>query len=203
MRAIRTTGACAADRFRVEAEAVRDIALSVSGLMVDKFGGPSAKPYQAGWISRDAHFPKREYSASRGRELYRRGSTPSGSALLHPAWSTFDAPTRGGMHGKSGEIDKPRSVSAAQRSQSRGGRAVFAAEILKHGGKNRFGRFSAREPSADRARRAISDRAASRSLADSSAHPMRRARLITKGEAPVSHDFPHRTSRHDHGLAPY
>ena len=31
-------------RFRVEAEAVHDIALSVSGLLVEKFGGPSVNP---------------------------------------------------------------------------------------------------------------------------------------------------------------
>ena len=33
-------------RFRVDAEVVHDIALSVSGLLVEKFGGPSVKPVQ-------------------------------------------------------------------------------------------------------------------------------------------------------------
>src|SRR5262245_30735091 len=33
-------------RFRADAEIVRDIALSVSGLLAEKFGGPPAKPYQ-------------------------------------------------------------------------------------------------------------------------------------------------------------
>src|SRR5436305_11898236 len=33
-------------RFRLPAEAVRDQALAVSGLLVDKAGGPSVKPYQ-------------------------------------------------------------------------------------------------------------------------------------------------------------
>ena len=34
-------------RFRVDAEVVHDIALSVSGLLVEKFGGPSVKPVPA------------------------------------------------------------------------------------------------------------------------------------------------------------
>src|SRR5262249_51383421 len=33
-------------RFRLSAEAIRDSALAVSGLLVDKIGGPSVKPYQ-------------------------------------------------------------------------------------------------------------------------------------------------------------
>src|SRR5262249_46517537 len=33
-------------RFRLPAEAVRDNALAVSGLLVEKLGGPSVKPYQ-------------------------------------------------------------------------------------------------------------------------------------------------------------
>ncbi|MEM7396789.1 MAG: DUF1549 and DUF1553 domain-containing protein, partial [Verrucomicrobiota bacterium] len=34
------------NRFRVQAEMIRDTALAVSGLLVDKVGGPSVKPYQ-------------------------------------------------------------------------------------------------------------------------------------------------------------
>ena len=60
-------------RFRVEAEVVRDIALSVSGLLVEKFGGPSAKPYEPDGYLATLNFPKREYAASRGDDLYRRG----------------------------------------------------------------------------------------------------------------------------------
>ena len=33
-------------RIRVDAEVIRDIALEVSGLLVDRFGGPSVRPYQ-------------------------------------------------------------------------------------------------------------------------------------------------------------
>jgi hypothetical protein len=82
-------------RFRVDAEVVRDIALSVSGLMADKFGGPSVKPYQPDGYLMTMNFPKREYSASHGDDLYRRGVyTFWQRSFLHPSLLTFDAPTR-------------------------------------------------------------------------------------------------------------
>jgi hypothetical protein len=82
-------------RFRVDAEEVRDIALSVSGLLVEKFGGPSAKPYEPDGYLAALNFPKREYSASHGEDLYRRGVyTFWQRSFLHPSLATFDAPTR-------------------------------------------------------------------------------------------------------------
>jgi hypothetical protein len=82
-------------RFRVEAEVVRDVALSVSGLLVEKFGGPSAKPYEPDGYLATLNFPKREYAASHGDDLYRRGVyTFWQRSFLHPSLLTFDAPTR-------------------------------------------------------------------------------------------------------------
>jgi hypothetical protein len=82
-------------RFRVDAEVVRDIALYLSGLMQEKFGGPSAKPYQPDGYLATLNFPKREYSASHGADLYRRGVyTFWQRAFLHPSLLNFDAPTR-------------------------------------------------------------------------------------------------------------
>ena len=82
-------------RFRVDAEVVRDVALSVSGLLIEKFGGPSAKPYQPDGYLATLNFPKREYSASHGEDLYRRGVyTFWQRTFLHPSLLTFDAPTR-------------------------------------------------------------------------------------------------------------
>jgi hypothetical protein len=82
-------------RFRVDAEMVRDAALSVSGLLVERFGGPSAKPYQPDGYLATLNFPKREYAASLGDDLYRRGVyTFWQRSFLHPSLLTFDAPTR-------------------------------------------------------------------------------------------------------------
>ncbi|HEY2014029.1 MAG TPA: PSD1 and planctomycete cytochrome C domain-containing protein, partial [Bryobacteraceae bacterium] len=83
------------NRFRVDAEVVRDVALSVSGLLVEEFGGPSAKPYEPDGYLAAMNFPRREYSASHGQELYRRGVyTFWQRSFLHPSLLTFDAPTR-------------------------------------------------------------------------------------------------------------
>ncbi len=82
-------------RFRVDAENVRDIALEVSGLLQNRFGGPSVKPYQPDGYMATLNFPKREYSASRGADLYRRGVyTLWQRTFLHPSLLNFDAPTR-------------------------------------------------------------------------------------------------------------
>jgi hypothetical protein len=82
-------------RFRVHAEVVHDIALAVSGLLVEKFGGASVRPYQPAGYWTAMNFPKREYSESRGEDLYRRGVyTHWQRTFLHPSLVTFDAPSR-------------------------------------------------------------------------------------------------------------
>ena len=75
-------------RFRVDAEVVRDIALSVSGLLVEKFGGPSAKPYQPDGYLATLNFPKREYAASRGERSLppRRLHVLAAQLSCIPAW---------------------------------------------------------------------------------------------------------------------
>ena len=82
-------------RFRVDAEFVHDAALRISGLLVDKFGGPSVKPYEPENYLAAMNFPKREYSADRGDALYRRAVyTQWQRTFLHPSLLAFDAPTR-------------------------------------------------------------------------------------------------------------
>jgi len=83
------------NRFRVDAENVRDIALEVSGLLTNAFGGPSANPVQPDGYLAALNFPKREYSAGYGDDLYRRGLyTVWQRTYLHPSLLNFDAPTR-------------------------------------------------------------------------------------------------------------
>ncbi len=82
-------------RYRVDAEIVHDIALSVSGLLVENFGGPSVRPYEPEGYLAAMNFPKREVSPSRGPDLYRRALyTEWQRTFLHPTLLTFDAPTR-------------------------------------------------------------------------------------------------------------
>jgi len=80
---------------RVDAEAVRDIALAVSGLLKERFGGPSVAPVQPDGYYAALNFPRREYSASRGDDLYRRSVYSHWQrTFLHPSLLVFDASTR-------------------------------------------------------------------------------------------------------------
>jgi hypothetical protein len=81
--------------FRLDAEMVRDNVLAVSGLLVDKVGGPSVKPYQPPGYWAYLNLPLREWQASPGGDRYRRSLyTHWQRQYLHPAMLAFDAPTR-------------------------------------------------------------------------------------------------------------
>jgi len=82
-------------RKRLDAEFVRDNALSVSGLLVNRLGGESAKPYQPGHYWDYLNFPMRTWVADKGDGLYRRGLyTYWCRTYLQPSLLAFDAPTR-------------------------------------------------------------------------------------------------------------
>jgi hypothetical protein len=79
----------------VDAEVVHDVALQISGLLVNKFGGPPVRPYQPDGYLAALNFPKRDWSASRGDDLYRRAVyTHWQRTFLHPMLGNFDAPSR-------------------------------------------------------------------------------------------------------------
>jgi len=83
------------DSFRYPAEAVRDAALSISGLLVDVQGGPSAHPYQPAGYYRHLNFPEREYQSDKDDRQWRRGVyTHWQRQYLHPMLKAFDAPSR-------------------------------------------------------------------------------------------------------------
>jgi len=81
---------------RLEAEAIRDNALSIADLLVtDYVGGPSVFPYQPSGHYRQIQFPSRAYNASDDWRQYRRGVYMHWQrAFLHPMLVNFDAPSR-------------------------------------------------------------------------------------------------------------
>jgi hypothetical protein len=86
-------------RFRLDAEFLRDQALSVAGLLDRRIGGPSVKPYQPPglWeaIGFGNSFSSQSYEPSKGADLYRRGLYSYWKrSLPPPAMTTFDAPSR-------------------------------------------------------------------------------------------------------------
>jgi hypothetical protein len=88
-----------ASRFRLDAEAIRDNALAISGLLDRRLGGPSVRPYQPTglWeqVSVGGNYSSQTYIPSEGRDRYRRGLyTYWKRSLPHPALVAFDAPSR-------------------------------------------------------------------------------------------------------------
>ena len=82
-------------RQRLDAEFVRDNALSVSGLLVNRLGGPSVKPYQPPRYWEYLNFPMRTWVPDKGADQYRRGLyTYWCRTYLQPSLLAFDAPTR-------------------------------------------------------------------------------------------------------------
>lgn len=82
-------------RWRLDAEFVRDNALSISGLLVQKLGGPSVKPYQPLGYWENLNFPVRTWEIDKDANQWRRGLyTWWQRSYLHPALLAFDAPTR-------------------------------------------------------------------------------------------------------------
>ena len=82
-------------RWRLPAEAVRDHALAVSGLLVRQFGGASVKPYQPAGYYRHLNFPPRRYRVHKDARQWRRGVYVHWQRqFLHPMLKAFDAPTR-------------------------------------------------------------------------------------------------------------
>ncbi len=84
-------------RFRLPAEVVRDNALAISGLLVEKVGGPSIKPYQPArlWEELAGGAGEGPYVQEKGANLYRRSLYIYRKRTVpHPAMTTFDAPTR-------------------------------------------------------------------------------------------------------------
>ena len=81
---------------RLSAEMLRDQALSVSGLLVDRIGGPSVKPYQPSGLWEAVSYNSEEtYVPSTGEGLWRRSLYTYVKRQAPPPWLlTFDGPTR-------------------------------------------------------------------------------------------------------------
>ncbi len=125
-------------RFRLPAEMIRDNALAISGLLVDRLGGPSARPYQPEGYYAHLNFPRRRYNPDRSANQYRRGVYVHWQRqFLHPMLRAFDAPSREECTAQRSQsntplqaltlLNDPTFVEAAR---------VFATRIIKEGGNS-------------------------------------------------------------------
>jgi hypothetical protein len=89
-------------RFRLPAELIRDSALAAGGLLVEKVGGPSVKPYQpeglwkyVAYDPEEKEFTAQKYVQGKGADLYRRSLyTFIKRSSPPPSMSALDAPGR-------------------------------------------------------------------------------------------------------------
>jgi len=85
-------------RYRLDAEVLRDSALFISGLLVEKMGGKGVKPYQPSGLWKAVAYPSSttaNYKRDNGDALYRRSIyTFVKRTSPPPSMSTFDAPNR-------------------------------------------------------------------------------------------------------------
>lgn len=81
-------------RFRMDGEMLRDIALQTSGLLVEKIGGPSVKPYQPAGVW-DGSYGNQKYTQQHGENLYRRSLYTFWKRMAPmPNMEAFDATDR-------------------------------------------------------------------------------------------------------------
>ena len=83
-------------RLRLPAQTIRDQALAISGLLVERVGGPSVKPYQPAGLWADVvEGGYGDYEESEGDDLYRRSLYTFWKRTLGPpTMMTFDSSTR-------------------------------------------------------------------------------------------------------------
>jgi len=131
-------------RFRLDAELVRDSALSISGLLAPRIGGPSVKPYQPPGYWENLNFPPREYVADTGESQYRRGLyTWWQRTFLHPSLLAFDAPSREECVAERTRANIPQQALVLLNDPTyvEAARAL-AARILKEGGADATSRLT-------------------------------------------------------------
>jgi hypothetical protein len=82
-------------RIRLPAEMIRDQALYDAGLLTEKIGGPSVKPYQPAGLWKETSMQDMDYVQSHGEDLYRRSLyTFWKRTIAPPEMINFDAATR-------------------------------------------------------------------------------------------------------------
>ncbi len=149
-------------RRRLSAEQIRDQALYVAGLLVERFGGVSVKPYQPEGLWQEvamAQSNTRFYERGEGDDLWRRSLyTYWKRACPPPSMLTFDAPTRESCTIRRAETATPlQALVLWNDEQFVEAARVLAARTLGAAGSDgerlalMFRRCTGRAPDADEA----------------------------------------------------
>jgi hypothetical protein len=128
-------------RFRLDAEVVRDSALSMSGLLSEQFGGKSVKPYQPDGIWEAVAFvgsTTQYYKRDAGEALYRRSLyTFWKRTAPPPSLMAFDAPSRETCVARRARTNTPlQALVLMNDEQYVEASRNLAARMIKEGGDN-------------------------------------------------------------------
>ena len=127
-------------RFRMDAEMLRDVALESGGLLIDKLGGPSVKPYQPANIWEQIGIGGSDtlvYEQQHGASLYRRSMYTYWKRMgPMPDMDAFDAPMRDVVCTRRQRTDTPLQalVSMNDVQWVEAARAL-AQRVIHEGGK--------------------------------------------------------------------
>ena len=174
---------------RLTAEMLRDNALAISGLLVDKVGGPSVKPYDLAAAFKPSTPDKGEALYRRSVYTYMRQTSPS------PLMTTLNASKRDICQVKIERTDSPLQglvmLNAPQFVEA--ARTLATRLVETHGNDDKaiidaaFRRTTSRFP--DEAERAVLGKLLTEELAHYTALPAEATKLISMGDSPAP---PHR-----------
>jgi hypothetical protein len=185
-------------RFRMDSEMLRDTVLAASGLLVEKLGGPSVKPYQPPGIWDGSHDASntRKYVQDHGDALYRRSLYTFWKRMATmPDMDTFDSPMRDAACTRRQRTDTPLQALVAMNEPLRLEASRKLAERVIHESStvdarlNYLGRvllsreWSSRE-------RAVLKSALTKFAATYSKDPSAAAQLLNVGESKVDRAIP-------------
>jgi hypothetical protein len=123
---------------RLSAEMLRDQALAASGLLVEKVGGPSVKPYQPAGLWEEIAMGRPTYDQGKGPDLYRRSLyTFWKRTVPPPAMTTFDAADKSTCSVTRQSTSTPLQALVLLNDVQFVEAARFVGErVLKEGGKS-------------------------------------------------------------------
>lgn len=176
-------------RFRMTAQALRDQALALSGLLVEKIGGPGVMPYQPPGIWEDFSLGKISYQQGHGDDLYRRSVYTFWRRSVGPT-TFFDNPGRQVCTVRPSLTNTPlHALTLLNDTTFIEAARVFAERVLREAGPSPSDRVSyafrlatCREPSDQELESLL--KTLKFLLDEYGANPVAAKKLIEVGEAP-------------------
>jgi len=182
---------------RLTAEMMRDQALAVSGLLVEKLGGPSVKPYQPPGLWEEIAMGRPRYDQGKGDDLYRRSLyTFWKRTVPPPSMMTLDAADRSVCIVKRQATTTPLSALVLLNDVQFVEAARFLGQrMLKEGGKTPdeqmafgFRLVTGRQPTDKE--RAVLVQFFAEQRAEFTANPAAAQKLLRVGEKPADPALP-------------